>query len=93
LQYNLQTLGDEVTTLFNTMTLQILVSGFLAATGSAAQSSVAPVSNCGTCHQKESKTQPSTPMGQAAGPTYQLSLAPNCVVLAALPEFRSERMP
>lgn len=59
--------GNAVTLRFHTITLQLLVSAVVATVTSAAQSSIARAeSRCETCHPNESKSQPHTPMAQAA---------------------------
>ena len=56
-----------MTTRFHTPVLRVLVGGVIAAAIAAGQS-------CETCHPKQSKSQPATPMAQAAAPANEAQI-------------------
>ena len=65
-----------MTARFHTIPLQVLVSAVIAIAICAAQNSTALSSEyrCETCHPNESKSQPATPMAQAAVPANEAQI-------------------
>lgn len=68
--------GYEVTTRFYAPILQVLVSGVIVVSLSAAQTSTVPSPEyrCETCHPNQSRPQPATAMAQAAAPAIEAQI-------------------